>query len=133
MDEVIYFTNRQLEQGKGSAKAWTYKEKCPKCGKALMGKPKDPKTGKVKMRAKEYVCPDCNHTIEKKAYEESLHCQIKYKCPKCGNESEIKIPFKRKKVQLFDVESQKKKSVDALQFECSKCKEKINITKKMKE
>lgn len=133
MGELVYFTNRQLDGGKGFAKAWTYKGKCPKCGKATMGKPKDPKTGKTRIRAKEYVCPTCHYTVEQEAYEGILHCQIKYQCPKCSFTGEIEIPFQRKRVMLFDEETQKKKAADALQFECGKCKEKINITKKMKE
>jgi len=130
---LIYFTNRQLDGGKGYARAWTYKGTCSKCKKGIMGKPKDPKTGKVKMRAKEYVCSECDNVEEKEAHEVTLHCQIKYKCPKCSHEGEIEIPFKRKKIKLFDEKTQKKKSADALQFECGKCKENINITKKMKE
>jgi len=133
MDELVYFTNRQLSGGKGTVTAWTYKEKCPKCGKGIMGKPKDAKTGKVKIRATEYECPECKYSAPKEAYEDTLTCQAKYKCPKCSFEGDIEMPFIRKKVQLFDEETQKKKSVDALQFQCKKCSEKINITKKMKE
>ena len=87
-----------------------------------MGKPKDEKTGKPKIRAKEYVCPECGHSEEKKEYEETLTAEIKYTCPKCGNEGEIEIPFKRKKID----------GTDALVFNCQQCNEKILITKKMK-
>ena len=130
MWECIYFTRRS--SGKGKIKTWVFKEKCPECGKALMGKPKDPKTGKLKIRAKEYMCPGCNYTIEQKKYEESLVANIEYTCPYCAHESETQIPFKRKKVKIFDDDGQKEKTVDALQFLCSKCGKKINITKKMK-
>jgi uncharacterized CHY-type Zn-finger protein len=121
MEELIYFTQRQV--GKGNARAWVYKGPCPKCGKGLMGKPVDEKTGKVKIRAKEYVCPECSYTVEKKAYEETLECEIKYTCPECGNDGEAKVPFKRKTFQ----------GMKAVVFQCGKCKAKIPITKKMKE
>ena len=48
MDECIYFTNRTI--GKGMIKAWVFRESCTKCGKELMGKPRDKKTGKPKIR-----------------------------------------------------------------------------------
>ena len=121
MENLIYMTRRKLDE-KGKAMAWVYKQKCTKCGKALMGKPKDEKTGKAKIRAKEYVCPECNHTVEKKEYEETLTAEIKYTCPKCEKDQEIAIPYKRKKT----------KGVDALVFDCESCGEKILITKKMK-
>ena len=133
MHDLIYFTNRQLMGGKGSAKAWVYKGICPKCKKGTMGKPRDAKTGKAKIRAKEYVCPACSFTMECEAYEDTLTCQIMYQCPKCSKEQEIEIPYQRKKVMLFDEETQKKKSADALSFACGSCGEKIHITKKMKE
>jgi len=120
MEECVYFTRRTIDNGE--AMAWVLKEKCPKCGKALMGKPLDPKTGQAKIRAKEYVCPKCGYTVPKKEYEDTLTANIKYTCPKCGNQGETQIPFKRKSFQ----------GVQALVFECSKCKAKIPITKKMK-
>lgn len=120
LDRVLYYTQRKI--GNGHATAWVYRQKCPKCKKGLMGKPRD-SSGKVKIRAKEYVCPDCGNSVEKKEYEESLMANIEYVCPKCGNKGEIQIPFKRKKVQ----------GMDALKFNCEKCGETILITKKMKE
>ncbi len=131
MDECIYFTRRKLEE-KGSAVAWVYKEKCPKCKKALMGKPKDPKTGKTKIRATEYVCPSCGYTMEKGAYEDTLTANIQYTCPHCSYSGEHQMSFKRKKVQLINPETRKKKSADALKFPCKKCGKDILITKKMK-
>jgi len=128
--ECIYFTNRII--GKGKVKAWVFKGKCPKCDKGLMGKPKDEKTGKVKIRAKEYVCPECGHIEEQKEHEETLTASVIYTCPHCENDGEIEIPFKRKKIQLINEETQKKKSVDALRFPCGKCGKDIDITKKMK-
>ena len=100
MDELVYFTNRQLSGGKGTVTAWTYKEKCPKCGKGIMGKPKDAKTGKVKIRATEYECPECKYSAPKEAYEDTLTCQAKYKCPKCSFEGDIEMPFIRKKKEV---------------------------------
>jgi len=130
MDECIYFTNRSM--GSGKAKAWVFKASCPKCNKTLMAKPRDPKTNKPKIRATEYVCPSCNFTEQKKQHEEKLTVCVKYTCPKCSHEDEIEIPFKRKKIQILNEETGKKSAVDSLQFQCSKCDEKINITKKMK-
>lgn len=130
MDECIYFTNRIL--GNGKAKAWVFKENCTKCGKGLIGKPKDKKTGKTKIRAEEYACPECNHTIEKGEYEDSLTANIKYTCPSCNHNGETQQSFKRKKVQRVDEETGKKKSVETIRFQCEKCRQNIDITKKMK-
>ena len=121
MEKLVYFTQRTI--GTGSAKAWVYRIMCPKCNKCLMGKPIDPKTGKIKIRSKEYVCPECNHTEEKKEHEESLTCEIIYTCPECGANSEASVPYKRKKYQ----------GVDSIVFLCEKCNAKIAVTKKMKE
>ncbi len=126
--ECIYYTFRSI--GDGEAKAWVLKEKCPKCSKSLMGKPKDEK-GKVKIRAKEYVCPECGYTAEKDEYEKGLTANIKYICPHCKFEGEKQIPFIRKKVRIPD-EKGKNKSIDSLRFQCGKCGKDIDITKKMK-
>ncbi len=128
MDKCVYFTNRII--GSGKIKAWVLKELCPKCKKSLMSKPKDPKTGKPKIRSLEYVCPSCNYTIPKEEYEDSLTISIQYTCPHCSFSGEEQIPFKRKKIQLIN-ESGKKKTVDAVRFQCSKCKKNIDITKKL--
>jgi predicted RNA-binding Zn-ribbon protein involved in translation (DUF1610 family) len=130
MDECVYFTRRKVDSGR--VVAWVFREECPVCHKALMGKPVDEKTGKVKTRASEYVCPECNHTVPKQEYEDSLTCNIQYVCPKCKFEGEIQVPFKRRKFQILDKVSQKKKPVDAIVFNCEKCEEKIPITKKLK-
>ncbi len=132
MDECVYFTRRQLNNN-GNVVAWVFKEDCPKCKKAKMGKPKDPKTGKPKIRATEYECPECGYSEEKEAYEDKLTCNVQYVCPKCGNSAEKQVPFKRKKVKIEDPEMPGKKvAADAVVFECDKCKEKLYITKKMK-
>jgi len=70
MSECIYFTNRFLNN-EGYARVWVLKEKCPKCEKSLMGKPKNPKTGKPKIRANEYVCESCGYKEEKNEYKKN--------------------------------------------------------------
>ena len=130
MDECVYFTNRGI--GDGNVRAWVFRELCPKCKKSFMGKPKDPKTGKAKIRSDEYTCPSCNYTVEKQAYEDTLTICVDYICPKCKNQGKIEVPYKRKKVKRFDEEEGKDKTVDAVLFLCQKCNEKIFITKKMK-
>jgi len=131
MDECVYFTDRFLNN-EGHIRCWVCKELCSKCGKGLMAKPKDPKTGRPKIRATIYECPECGHTEEKEAHEETLTASVKYKCPYCKNEDETQIPFKRKKVRRFNEEKNKKETVEAAVFDCSKCKKRIEITKKMK-
>lgn len=129
LGECVYFTNRTM--GTGSVRAWVLREKCPKCHEGLMGKPRDEK-GKVKIRAKEYVCPKCNHVIPEDEYEKTLTANIKYKCPHCSHDDEIQIPFIRKKIKTLDEEEMKEKTADALRFQCSKCGKNIDVTKKMK-
>ncbi len=119
MDEIVYFTQRAM--GAGKARCWVFKQECPKCKKALMGKPVE--KGKVKVRAKEYTCPACNYTVEKKTYEESLTANIHYVCPACSFSGYTQASFKRKMVQ----------GIPTIQASCEKCHAKINITKKMKE
>ena len=119
MDELVYFTRRKIDNG--AARAWVFKELCPECKKAHMGKPVA--KGKVKIRATEYVCPSCSYTIEKEEYEDSLTCNIEYTCPHCSNQGQVQVPYVRKSFQ----------GVKAVVFCCEKCGEKISITKKMKE
>jgi len=130
MDECIYFTNRTFENGK--VKAWVFKGKCPKCGKGLMGKSRDEKTGKPKIRATEYACPECHYTEEKKDHEEKLTISIEYTCPYCQHRDELQMPYKRKKIQIVDEETGKKRAIDSIRFQCSKCGKNIDITKKIK-
>ena len=120
IDKCLYFTRRELDNN-GSIIAWVLKKKCQKCGKAVMGKPVE--AGKVKIRAKEYVCPNCSHTETKEEHEASCTLNVKYKCPYCGNEGETTTEYKRKN---FNV-------IPSYVFECQKCNKKIGITKKMKE
>jgi len=131
MNDLVYFTRRAV--GEGKVMAWVYRGICPECKKARMGKPINPKTKKPMTRATEYECPECKYRVPKEEYEETLECEIKYTCPKCKHEGETIVPFKRKTVQLFDEESQKKKAAKAIVFNCESCGEKILITKKMKE
>ena len=118
MEDVIYFTRRSI--GDGKVMAWVYKKECPQCHKAKMGKPVD--KGHVKIRAKEYVCPECGFTEEKKQHEESLTVEAKYTCPHCGKEGEATTECKRKSFE----------GVQAYVIECEHCGGKIGITKKMK-
>jgi predicted RNA-binding Zn-ribbon protein involved in translation (DUF1610 family) len=121
MDECVYFTNRSLDGGRGSVKVWVFKQTCPKCKKAVMGKPRDSK-GKVKTRAEEYACPGCGYTVEKQAYEDSLTANAEYACPGCGSSGEAQIAFKRKNIG----------GVPTLRITCQKCSANIDVTKKMK-
>ncbi|MFH0977903.1 MAG: hypothetical protein V1837_01240 [Candidatus Woesearchaeota archaeon] len=120
VQECVYFTNRTI--GNGKAMAWVFKEMCPKCKKGTMGKPKDAKTGKTQIRAKEYRCPSCGFTMQKQEYEDTLTANVSYTCPHCANKGEAQVPFKRKKIE----------GIDTLRAKCSKCGGNIDITKKMK-
>lgn len=118
MDECLYFSNRFVDDGQ--VLAWVYRVECPKCHKAKMGKPVV--KGKVKIRAKEYVCPECGHSEDKKEHEESLILEAKYTCPYCGKEGEGTTPYVRKNF----------KGVPSYIVDCEHCSEKIPITKKLK-
>lgn len=131
MDELIYFTKRKLGES-GSATAWVYRGKCPKCKKGVMGKPVNPKTGKVKIRSKEYVCDACEYTLEKDVYEPTLNVEMKYVCPHCKASGTCVVPFKRKKVSRVNPENGKRVSVEVFRGSCEKCKGDIDVTKKMK-
>ena len=120
-EECLYFTRRADDNSRTIA--WVFKKTCPKCKKGIMQKPRDEKTGKPKIRAKEYVCDKCGYTEDKVVHEESLTMNIQYTCPHCQNEDEATTAYKLKS---FD-------GMKAYVFECSKCKKKIGITKKMKE
>lgn len=121
MDGLIYFTRRAKENEK--IMAWVYKIDCPECKKAKMGKPIDAKTGKVKSRAKEYVCPECGYTEEKEEHEGKVTLEAKFTCPHCGKESEGTTKYTRKTFE----------GVKSYIVVCEHCGGKIGITKKMKE
>jgi predicted RNA-binding Zn-ribbon protein involved in translation (DUF1610 family) len=127
MDECVYFTNRTLldDAGKpaGRAVCWVPRVKCLACKKGWMGKPHDAKTGKIKVRATEYVCSACGVSEEKKEHEERLSANAQYTCPSCGKSGEGTVPFARKTYQ----------GVKAILFTCASCSGKIAITKKMKD
>lgn len=131
MDELVYFTKRSYGD-KGKVMAWSYRGMCPECGKGRMGKPINPKTGKPKIRSKEYECPECSYTVEKEEYEKTLEVEVSYTCKECEHSGETSFPFKRKNVQLYDEETGKKKAAKAFVFNCENCDEKIIIAKKMK-
>lgn len=118
MDDIVYFTNRTI--GEGYAKVWVPRQLCPKCKKHKMGKPAE--KGKVKIRAKEYVCPGCQYTVEKQEYESTLIAQGKYTCPSCKKDGEVEAPFKRKNIE----------GVMTFRFPCQHCQKNIDVTKKMK-
>jgi predicted RNA-binding Zn-ribbon protein involved in translation (DUF1610 family) len=120
MDELVYFTNRDLEKG-GHVMCWVRRQECPECGKGLMGKPRK-KTGEIKVRARKYECPECGFEMPKKEYEETLMAEAKYTCPHCGKEGEGAVPFKRRKI----------KGVETLRFQCEHCGGNIDVTKKLK-
>jgi len=126
MNELVYFTRRNDEFGK--VQVWVFKEKCTKCGKVDMGKPVNPKTGKVKSRSKEYVCSECNHTVEKETYEDTLTANISYTCPD-GHSEETQIPFRRKKLSIKNPETGKTKRKDGICFHCSECDFEIKVVK----
>ena len=115
MDDCLYFTNRR------EILACVYRKECPKCHKARMGKPVV--KGKVKTRAKEYVCPECDFTEEKQEHEESLTLESKYTCPECGKEGESTGKYIRKKY----------KGVPSYIVECEHCQVQIPLTKKLKD
>lgn len=115
MEECLYFTNR------GEILAWVYKKECPECHKARMGKPVE--KGKIKIRAKEYVCPECGYTEEKAEHEESLTLECQYTCPECDKEGESTGQYKRKTFQ----------GVPSFIIECEHCNAKIPLTKKLKD
>lgn len=120
MDGLVYFTRRKIGDN-GRAMAWVEREDCPECGKALMGKPRKD-NGKVKVRAKKYVCEECGYEVPKKEYEETLTLKVNYTCPFCGHEGGAKTPYKRRTY----------KGAKSFVFKCEECNEKIPITKKMK-
>lgn len=120
MDECVYFTRRAVDGGK--VMAWVFRQPCPKCEKGVMGKPLDEKTGRARIRANEYVCPECKYTVEKEEHEDTLTCCIKYTCQSCKHEGETEVPYKRKSWQ----------GVKAIVYTCDGCKAKWGVTKKMK-
>jgi len=127
MEECVYHTIQTI--GEGRVRVWVFRENCPKCGKTLMSKPKDPKTGKFKIRAKEYICSECGHIEEIGEYTEKLDANIQYICPHCKYQGELQVSFRRKKTKVFDERKQKEVYKQALVFKCQKCDKEIKIAK----
>lgn len=121
MEELVYFTRRLLD-GKRII-CWVDKQPCAHCGKGLMSKPKDPKTGRPKIRATEYICEYCDHKEPKQEYEDGLTALAVYTCPHCEKDGESSAPFKRKTI----------KGVKTLRLQCEHCGGNLDLTKKMKE
>jgi len=121
MNELIYLTRRVTDDGK--VRAWVFREKCPKCKKGFMGKPLDPKTGKIQIRQKIYICPECKYELPSTEYEETLMMNAEYTCGDCKKTGQISVPFIRKTFM----------GVKAVVFDCEFCHKKIAVTKKMKE
>ncbi len=121
MEQLVHHTLRTLPND-GTIRLWVYKKDCPACKKGKMGKPKDPKTGKAKIRAKEYVCPECAHSIEKAEYEDTLVAEAVYKCPECKKDGEWTGSFKRKTIQ----------GAPTIRVVCEHCGAFIDVTKKFK-
>ncbi len=115
MEECLYFTNR------GDILAWVYKKECPECHKAKMGKPVV--KGKIKMRAKEYECPECKYSEGKDEHEASCMVECQYTCPECGKKGEGSTAYTRKTYM----------GVKSFVVECEHCNAKIPLTKKLKE
>ena len=120
MDDCIYFTRRLLDHD-GKIIAWIYHAECEECHKGKMGKPRE--NGKVKIRAKEYVCDSCGHIESKEEHEPKQQVEIQYTCPFCKHSGEattqnIRVSYK---------------GVRSYVFSCEQCGEKIGITKKMKQ
>jgi hypothetical protein len=130
MAELCYMTIRTIGDT-GKVRAWARRAMCPKCNKAKMGKPRG-KAGKVKIRSKEYHCPECEYIVEKEEYEDTLTVEAMYTCPHCGKDGSGTAPFKRQKIRRADPKTGKKKSIDCFRIPCEHCGESIDITKKMK-
>lgn len=121
MDDLVYFSRRNIAETKGKTIAWVPKDNCEKCKKGLMSKPVDEKTGKIRVRALEYKCNNCGNIEDKKEHESKLNAMIIYECPFCNNKGETTVPFARKSWY----------GKKAIVFQCAKCKEKLGLVKKL--
>src|SRR3989344_1530174 len=91
VDECVYFTRRSL--GKGKVAAWVPREICNVCKKGIMEKPRDPKTNRFKLRAKEYICTACKVVVPIEEYENTLTLCALYTCPSCSKEGDASVPY----------------------------------------
>lgn len=85
-----------------------------------MGKPVD--KGSIKIRAKEYVCPNCKYTEGKEEHESTLKLEVQYTCPTCGKEGYSTGEYQRKSYH----------GVPSYLVACVHCKATIPLTKKLK-
>jgi hypothetical protein len=120
MDDLLFFTNRRSDNG--AIKAWAHRPLCPKCKKGKMGKPVNEKTGKVAKKAEVYACHACHYEMPGSEAEKIAVVDVLFTCPFCRKSGEAKTSYERKLWQ----------GVPAYVFECTFCKQKIGITKKMK-
>ena|SRR3989344_8652668 len=128
-NECVFFTRRTVGE-KGKIMAWVPRSQCQKCKQGVMGKPRDEKTGKVKIRAKEYVCSQCSLSMGEEAYEDTLQISIKYTCPHCGSQGTTQQPYLFKKTKIEDPESPgNKKTAKIIRFSCSACKKDLDLVK----
>ncbi len=70
-----------------------------------------------------YDCPSCGYAEPKAEHEAGLVVNVEYVCPSCGHAGEATTEYKRKSWQ----------GVKAYLFSCAQCKEKIGVTKKLKD
>ena len=120
MDECVYFTRREI--GEGKAMAWIFRKKCDKCQEGLMIKPLN-KRGKPDKKSPIYVCNKCNQEEDNESVESSYIVHIEYTCPNCKHEGQTTSEYKRISF----------KGIPSYVFECDNCHEKLGVTKKMKE
>lgn len=129
MSECAFFTRRTIG-AQGKIAAWVLRSQCPQCKQAMMGKPKDSKTGKVKIRAKEYVCPGCSYTVDEHTHEQALTITIKYTCQHCGQEGSTQQPFHFKKSKIDDPHNPgEKKTAKLIRFQCEHCQQSVDLIK----
>jgi len=64
MEECVYFTNRAIDNG--HAKAWVFREKCPKCKKGMMSKPFDEKEESSKRAQQSMFVLNASTLLKKK-------------------------------------------------------------------
>ncbi len=121
MDDLLYFTNRKLSDGT-KILAYVHKKSCPECDNALMGKPINPKTKKIQIRAKEYVCPNCGYEEEKLTHENTLQLEIQYTNPQQTEKKTTHTAYKRKTY----------KGIPSFVFLNEFTQEKCAITKRLK-
>ena len=114
---VFYKQNDRLRKGNSSISG-----KSVLSAKGAVGKPMK-KNGKIDKKAEICKCNSCGYEEPTEQAESGLVLNVDYKCPHCGNEGQTTTEYKRKTFE----------GVPSYIFECTKCKKKIGITKKLKE